>query len=128
MSEPLADKPFRLLGVREGSENLPNFQDLGLEDDRCLKRQSGGRKEGLMVLSSFLEGRGQLYSRRMSSPVTAYGHCSRISPYLAFGVLSLREVLKRLEGRERELLRESPNEVRNWSHSLKAFSKRLRWH
>ena len=32
----------------------------------------------------------------MSSPVTAFRSCSRLSPYIAFGVISVKEVLLEL--------------------------------
>ena len=56
--------------------------------------QKGGREAGLKLLDSFLETRGKNYSKEMSSPLTAITSCSRLSPYLTFGNLSVREVYK----------------------------------
>lgn len=47
------------------------------------------------LLGSFLGGRAAGYSSRMSSPVTAWDGCSRLSPYLAWGCISLRTVYQR---------------------------------
>ena len=43
---------------------------------------------------SFLETRGVDYRRAMSAPGTAWNACSRLSPYLAFGCLSIRETFQ----------------------------------
>ena len=51
---------------------------------------------GLALLESFLAGRGHAYTRAMSSPLTAGTACSRLSPHLAVGTLSLREAVQRV--------------------------------
>ena len=52
----------------------------------------GGAKLGRTCLDSFLNERGQDYRRAMSSPLHGWDGCSRLSPHLAWGTLSLREV------------------------------------
>jgi len=91
---------------------LPGAADLGLAPDGCPGRQQGGRRAGLALLRSFLDGRGSGYARGLSSPLTAAEACSRLSPHLAFGTLSLREVVhaSRRNGGPR------------------AFEERLHWH
>ena len=128
MRAPLVNKPLAMVKIEEKTEVLPNFEGIGLQDDHCQKRQKGGRQEGLSYLSSFLDGRGQYYYKKMSSPVTAYENCSRISPYLAFGSLSVREVFKKIEERKELISEDSHIEAKSWSRSLRAFSSRLRWH
>ena len=128
MRAPLINKPLAMVKIEEKTEVLPNFEGIGLKDDNCQKRQKGGRQEGLSYLSSFLDERGKHYSRKMSSPVTAYENCSRISPYLAFGSLSVREVFKKIEERKELISEDSQIEAKSWSRSLRAFSSRLRWH
>lgn len=51
--------------------------------DSCPGRQTGGRKEGLAMLRSFLDGRGLHYRSHMSSPGTSENSCSRLSAHLA---------------------------------------------
>ncbi|MGF1657248.1 MAG: FAD-binding domain-containing protein [Verrucomicrobiales bacterium] len=89
--------------------------------------QTGGRQAGLQCLHSFLQERGEGYRKEMSSPVTAWASCSRISPYLSFGCLSLREVYLASENQRAALLGAGKNGTR-WRESLQSFSGRLRWH
>jgi hypothetical protein len=58
---------------------------------------AGGEGEAQRLLSSFLGARAAGYSRNMSSPVTAWDGCSRLSPYLAWGCISLRNVYQRTQ-------------------------------
>ena len=85
--------------------------------DYCPQRQRGGREAGLETLHSFLDHRGRTYRRDMSSPLQGARACSRISPHLAFGTLSVREVAQEAVGaRDAE-----------WAKSLKSFQSRLAW-
>jgi deoxyribodipyrimidine photo-lyase len=68
---------------------LPTLASLGLPS-HCKTLQAAGEKAGRRALRSFLQGRGQDYRRALSSPLTAEDSCSRLSPHLAFGTLSLR--------------------------------------
>ena len=54
--------------------------------------QPGGETAGWKYLKSFLEGRGREYMKTISKPEAARHHCGRISPYLAWGCLSSRQV------------------------------------
>jgi deoxyribodipyrimidine photolyase len=60
--------------------------------------QKGGRIEGLRLLNSFLYERGEGYTKEMSSPVTAFKSCSRLSVHFAFGTVSIREVFQVKQG------------------------------
>lgn len=101
-------------------EHLPI--DVCLDDYPCPGRQSGGRSAGLTVFESFLSGRGERYSGSISSPITAESACSRLSTYIAYGCLSLREIAQRTADRQEY----APS--RQWAKSLAAFSRRLWWH
>jgi len=93
--------------------------------------QRGGEARAWATLEQFLSDRGVDYRRAMSSPLTAYEACSRISPYLAWGAISMRAALLRLEQRTAQLdsLREAGVSVdRRWAGSLQSFGARLRWH
>ncbi|HEX4855575.1 MAG TPA: FAD-binding domain-containing protein [Limnobacter sp.] len=93
-------------------------------------RQRGGRHQAKACLEEFLADRGMNYRFEMSSPLSAESSCSRISPYLAFGVVSVREVLNILV-KAREKLSDSawsPKEQSQWRQSLKSFESRLHWH
>ena len=78
-------------------------------------------------MESFLETRGQRYRKEMSSPVTAFESCSRVSPYLSWGCLSVREVYQSAR-RELDALDEKKKVGVGWSGSLRSFVSRLSWH
>lgn len=88
----------------------------------CPGRQTGGRAAGLAVLNDFLQHRGEMYSGSISSPVTAESGCSRLSPHIANGTLSLREIAQRTTDSRTQTL--SPQRKK----SLSAFHTRLWWH
>ncbi|MFW5828151.1 MAG: FAD-binding domain-containing protein, partial [Alkalispirochaeta sp.] len=92
------------------------------------------------VLQSFLSHRGHAYSGGMSSPVTAPGAASRLSVHLAWGTISLRQVMGALSQRLVELKESDrravtghdssghPITVGRWRKSLLAVESRLYWH
>lgn len=81
--------------------------------------QPGGETQAWATLNDFYAGRGQNYYRELSSPLTAETACSRLSPYLAWGNISLRQVYHTvLKSWKRP----------GWRRTLMAFSSRLHWH
>ena len=110
------------------SDPIPSGVELGMASDLCPERQTGGRMEGLRVLSSFLQTRGQAYHKEMSSPNSAFDSCSRLSPYVAYGALSMREVVQATRTRVSEVREKSRFESGTWRAALSAFSARLHWH
>ncbi|KZN43091.1 cryptochrome/deoxyribodipyrimidine photo-lyase family protein [Pseudoalteromonas luteoviolacea] len=81
--------------------------------------QLGGEGVGWQVLNSFFDSRGKSYAYSLSSPDKATEHCSRLSTYLAWGNLSLRQVYQ-------EVLKNWNKP--HWRKSLVAFTSRLHWH
>ncbi|NEV62752.1 FAD-binding domain-containing protein [Thiorhodococcus minor] len=114
----------RILGVDPGV--IPERPDASLAEDPCPGRQPGGRKAGEAVLRSFLRQRGGRYHQQISSPLTAFDGCSRLSPYLAYGALSMREVVQ-VTRRRRAQVKAEPSRV-PWGRALDAFEGRLHWH
>jgi deoxyribodipyrimidine photo-lyase len=121
MAEPVIATPLELRGVAIDPGPIPEARDLGLLPDRRTLAQPGGERAGENLLQTFLDGRGSAYHREMSSPVTAFESCSRLSPHLAYGTISTRIVTQRL--RER-LAKTEDKEVRR---ALRAFDGRLHW-
>ena len=103
--------------------HLPSATDLGLAPDPCPDRQRGGRGEALSLLGSFLTERGQTYRKAMSSPVEGEWACSRLSPYLALGVISCREAAQAAAARKAEVAGTRDG----WIGSLNSFTSRLAW-
>ncbi len=123
MAQPVAPAP-RLPPVEIDCGQIPTARDLDLQPDPCASRQPGGRRAGVERLDSFLTSRGEHYQRAMSSPLDGARACSRLSPYLAWGALSVREVAQANAARQRDL----PPQAKSWRKSLGSFSGRLHWH
>ncbi|MEM9080367.1 MAG: FAD-binding domain-containing protein, partial [Verrucomicrobiota bacterium] len=77
------------------------------------------------------EVRGVGYTMEMARRVPGYEACSRISPYLTYGVLSVREVYQRGMERKGDLLVKKQEGLafdKRWNQAMKSFLGRLRWH
>lgn len=107
---------------------IPSAADLGLPPDPCPFRQAGGRTAALAALDSFLHVRGRDYRFQMSSPVTAFDACSRLSPHLTWGTISMREVFQETRKRLNALKDRSDPISKKWSASLISFMGRQHWH
>ena len=105
--------------------------DLDRDDPPKPEAQQGGVVRANEILDSFLEKRGKSYRSGMSSPVTAWDDCSRLSPHLTFGTLSMKQVYQRTSARQEELekMKERGEQVDgDWMQSLSMFVGRLHWH
>jgi len=80
--------------------------------------QQGGEHKGRAVLQSFIEDRGRHYMQNISKPESSAVHCSRLSPYLVYGNLSIRQAYQ--ASLEQQDL--------GWRRNMAAFRSRLRWH
>ena len=81
--------------------------------------QRGGETAAHAWLRSFFGERCERYMKGISKPEASQRSCSRLSPYLAWGNLSIRQVFQ-ASTRARESGRPA--------FHLKAFESRLRWH
>lgn len=101
MALPCHPAPVSLMPLT-GMEcgGIPSADDLGLKADPCPDRQPGGRRAALALIDSFLTGRGHNYAKELSSPLTAFRSCSRLSAHLALGTVSMREVLQTARARK----------------------------
>ena len=92
MAEPLLVVPDSLSSPTPAlaDTEIPTCAALGLSLEGRALDLTGGEGEGLRVLQSFIDERGKRYHREMSSPNQAYQSCSRLSPYLAWGCVSMR--------------------------------------
>lgn len=81
--------------------------------------QQGGEKRAWFTLHHFFKERGKDYAWSISKPEASRKACSRISPYLAWGNISLRQVYQTsLQHWNRK----------GWRRALVAFVSRLHWH
>lgn len=91
-------------------------------------RQKGGRQHAMRMLNTFLNGRASRYRGGISSPITSAEAGSRISPYLAWGVLSMREVVQALWQQELRVKQAPDKFPHQLALGLQGFKKRLYWH
>ena len=68
----------------------PQCARLGFRRELKAFTKKGGVSAALETLHGFLQGRGLGYSQGISSPLLSASSGSRLSPYLAYGNLSLR--------------------------------------
>lgn len=81
--------------------------------------QPGGIRAAKKYLHSFLEERGATYNDHISKPQQSRTSCSRLSPYLTWGCLSIRQVHQAY----RKVYGDS-----DFKWHLKSFESRLHWH
>ena len=116
MMQPI--KPFKASAARfTRVDNIDLVQET-LKPKKLKGIQAGGTKKGLAYLESFLSQRYKKYQQSISKPETARIHCGRISPYIAWGNLSVRYVWQRAK-----LVKKHGAS----GYQLNAFTSRLRW-
>ena len=104
---------------------IPCAADIGLAPDPCPERQAGGRGASATLLESFLNTRGAPYRKAMSNPISGAAHCSRLSPHLSWGTLSMREVAQATWARQRQL--KAAGIKTSWNGAMSSFESRLHW-
>ncbi|MGK0269513.1 MAG: deoxyribodipyrimidine photo-lyase [Cocleimonas sp.] len=119
----IAPTSLTKINTLENNFSLPTLELVILEEDENQHIQQGGRSQALYCFNSFISERGKQYSFGMSSPLTAFTSCSRLSPHITFGTISLREVVQK---NRKELKRPELNTT--WKRSLRSFDNRLHWH
>ena len=113
-NHPHVDLPRQTI-VRANGEDKPN-------------RQTGGREQGLAVLNSFLHQRAAHYRGGISSPIKAEQASARISPYLAWGCISMREVVQANRLAMDEIAAQGLPVKNTFLKGLQSFESRLHWH
>jgi len=93
---------------------IPNDDFFKFQEDKCLGRLKGGRKEGLLRLETFFKKDINLYRKNIANPDKSKDNCSRLSPYITWGCLSVREIYKKAN------LKKDINS--------KMFKSRIAWH
>ena len=100
----------------ETLENVLSATDLATPEDT--KFQKGGTTMGWKYANSFFENRHEDYMVNISKPEASRTSCSRISPYIAWGNLSIRQVFQKAKQ-----LKSTAEDKRH----IGAFISRLRW-
>ena len=81
--------------------------------------QPGGETKAIKYLTSFLKERSVNYSKHISKPLLSRTGCSRLSPYLTYGNISMRTVY--------QTTLERYQTAKN-KRALSNFISRLHWH
>lgn len=105
-----------LLSKIESLEKQFKIVDLKTSEDKIF--QKGGTTTGLKYMRSFFMERYPNYMFHISKPLKSRTGCSRLSPYIAWGNLSIKQVIN--------VAAEVRNRGKHKRH-LNAFMSRLRW-
>ncbi len=124
MAADILPKPIRLTPVTLNTVDLPDKDHQMFGPPISGRVQKGGREAAVADLRSFLLHRSEGYLYHISAPDASEFHCSRLSAHLAWGTLSVREVVQSLAKRRAQL---SPMEKKSGGRNLSAFGSRLAW-
>ena len=120
INQPVLEKRVNCNFIIDPDHNKNCAISTNFIDDKLI--QEGGRKNAVKLLNSFLDNRSDNYQKEMSSPITGEKSCSRLSPYITYGNISLREIYRATK----QKLNEDISIVKK--KSLIAFKSRLAWH
>jgi deoxyribodipyrimidine photo-lyase len=112
--QPKAEQLLLFSEVKQ-LENFFEIPDLNTNSKSPF--QKGGTTTGLKYTKSFFDERHKNYMFHISKPELARRSCSRLSPYLAWGNLSVRQVYQQAQ------VTKNQNNARH----IAAFASRLRW-
>ncbi len=95
-----------------------HMQKVSLNTSKSTFFQPGGTVNAWKYANSFFKDRYEKYSYHISKPEASRESCSRLSPYIAWGNISIRQVYHKAG--------EIQEKAKNKRH-LSAFVSRLRW-
>lgn len=119
MKEPLAHPDLSKLNTVSKDEVKQALRNSIIQMNIDPRFQSGGETQANKYLSTFLNNRVADYNSGISKPEKSRTSCSRLSPYLAWGNLSMRQVYQMTVAKKPEV--SSKRNITN-------FLSRLRWH
>lgn len=97
-------------------EQIFTVEDLNTPSNNSF--QKGGTALGIKYLQSFFKERYKNYNKYISKPELARKGCSRLSPYLAWGNLSVRQVWQ---------FAKEFRKTASCKRAIDGFTSRLRW-
>ena len=114
MERKLFIEPSKINPIEIDTGEIPPDNFFCFKDDLCKGRLKGGRRNGLKRMEYFFDSKLNSYSKNISSPEKSFDSCSRLSPYISWGCISLREIY------------EKANLIKN--ANSKMLKSRLTWH
>ncbi len=85
-------RPLKINPIDFDVGEVPDEKIFSFKKDECKGRLKGGRKKGLERMEYFFKEKLNVYSKNISSPEKSFDSCSRLSPYISWGCLSLKEI------------------------------------
>ena len=128
MAEPLVENGYRAWLFPQEEEALQGdlMKDFGIPEDRLLRfasasagMQMGGESMAWRYLQGFLSKRHHSYHYHISKPLLSRESCSRLSVYIAWGNLSIKQIY--------QASKSLPKEKKN-ARAITAFLSRIKWH
>jgi len=83
--------------------------------------------QGIKILENFLNNKSAKYMYNISKPFESQSWCSRLSPYITYGCLSIKAIIQVTESRREELKKIWSDAAKNHRKSLQYFISRLHW-
>jgi len=108
----------QIINLEELKQLEQRFEVPSLETPENSPFQKGGTTRGWQYANSFFKRRYNSYMTNISKPEASRSSCSRLSPYIAWGNISVREVFQKAK-----TIKDSSQNKRQ----LGAFMSRLRW-
>jgi len=117
--KPIPEMKNKLVSLKTLKQIKNKFDVLELKTEYLNDVQLGGVTKANKYLESFFKNRYQNYQNHISKPDLSRKSCSRLSPYISYGNLSIRQIFHRIK--------EKKVQTKN-SFAISAFESRLRWH
>ena len=130
VSSELINRPIIIKSPEDlKSDIIPDAEGIGISSRELVDRPIAGEKAAISVLFSFLDERGRKYRSGISSPISAQQACSRLSPYISIGCITIRQILYYTRRKQKKVkINPRSAENRGWTSSLNSFQSRLAWH
>lgn len=111
-------EPSVFISSQEIDELFKELTTVSLLTDNKTLFQKGGRNFALKYANSFFNTRYKNYAKYISKPTEARESCSRLSPYIAWGNVSIREIYQKAK----QVKATATNK-----RAIDGFISRLRW-
>ena len=118
MNSPIHKVDYAQLPHPPSIDSIPEFDWPAKLTTPNKHVQRIGLGEAQDTMTSFLSERGRYYMQNISKPETSATHCSRLSPFLVYGNLSIRQVFQASLNQQEF----------GWKRNMASFRSRLRWH
>ena len=115
---PFVANASNFIDVKDFENTAKQFDIVSLKTNKDSLFQKGGTALAMRYLNSFLNERVSNYSKHISKPELSRKGCSRLSPYIAWGNLSIRQVYT---------LAWETRKKSNSKRQIDNFASRLRW-